>query len=254
MGQCVRSEREGPILLITMNEPHKLNALSAQACFELSDLWDEYEKDDELRVAILTGEGRAFSAGHDLADDMDAQMPESGWGGLSRRNSLNKPIIAAVNGMALGGGWEVALACDIVIADENASFGLPEPHVGLAALGGGAFMLPLRMPWHMAMRYLLTGERMDARTAHHHGLVSDIAPAGTVVDVARRYAEAIIAGAPLGIEATKAVARAALQSRQRQEEMNDMAEQWARKLVATEDMQEGIRAFMEKRKPRWTGR
>ena len=199
----IESRRNGPILIVTLNEPAKLNALTMAACHELSATWDDFEADDSLSLAIVTGTGRAFCAGHDLTDDVQAPMPETGWAGLSRRQTLDKPIIAAANGLAAGGGFELALACDLIIADETAKFGLPEPLVGFAALGGGANLLPKSMPWHVAMRYLLTGEMMDAQTAFHWGLVSDVAPAGTAMDVAFRYAEAILAGAPVAIRANK---------------------------------------------------
>ena len=248
----IESQRDGQILTITLNEPAKLNALSAAACHELSALWDDYEADDSLRVAIITGTGRAFCAGHDLTDEMTAPMPETGWAGLSARTSLNKPVIAAANGLTLGGGFELALACDMIIADEKAKFGLPEPLVGFAALGGGASLLPVSMPWHVAMRYLLTGEAMDAQTAQHWGLVSDVAPAGTSLHVAQKYAEAILAAAPGAIQATKAVARAAFEPRKQQ--LYELSMEWFKKIVAMEDAHEGETAFREKRKPRWTGR
>ncbi|CAH0356045.1 MAG: enoyl-CoA hydratase-related protein [Pseudomonadota bacterium] len=250
----IDSDRDGHILTITLNQPEKLNALTAKACHELAALWDLYEADNSLRVAIVTGAGRAFCSGHDLADDMEAGMPETGWAGLSRRNTMDKPIIAAANGLALGGGFELALACDLIIADEKAKFGLPEPLVGFAALGGGANLLPVSMPWHVAMRYLLTGEMMDAQTAQHWGLVSDVAPAGTSLDVARKYAEAILRAAPAAIRATKAVARAAVEPAARKQELYELSMTWFKHILELEDTREGESAFREKRTPRWTGR
>ncbi|MEP7222757.1 MAG: enoyl-CoA hydratase-related protein [Novosphingobium sp.] len=249
----ITSDRDGPVLTITLNHPEKLNALTIAACHELAALWDLYEADNSLRVAIITGVGRAFCCGHDLNDDMQEAMPASGWAGLSNRCSMTKPIIAAANGLTFGGGFELALACDLIIADENAKFGLPEPLVGFAALGGGANLLPMRMPWHVAMRYLLTGERMDAQTAQRWGLVSDVAPAGTSLEVARNYAEAIVACAPVAIQATKALARAAVEPASRKEELYELSMSWMKQIIQLDDAREGEAAFKEKRKPRWTG-
>ena len=249
----IDSDRDGPILTITLNQPEKLNALTTAACHELASLWDIYEVDASLRVAIITGTGRAFCSGHDLNDDMQDPMPSSGWAGLSARTSMNKPIIVAANGLTMGGGFELALACDLIIADENAKFGLPEPLVGFAALGGGANLLPLRMPWHVAMRYLLTGEKMDAQTAQRWGLVSDIAPAGTSLELARKYAEAILACAPVAIQATKALACAAVDSSATKEELYELSISWMQRINRLDDAREGETAFKEKRKPRWTG-
>lgn len=250
----IDSHRDGEILMITLNQPDRLNALTLQACHDLAALWDMYEADDTLRVAIVTGTGRAFCAGHDLHDDVLAPLPETGWVGLARRHTLDKPIIAAANGLAVGGGFEFALACDLIIADENAKFGLPEPLVGFGALGGGANLLPISMPWHVAMRYLLTSELMDAKTAHHWGLVSDVAPAGKSLEVARKYAEAILAGSPTAIRATKAVARAAIEPTAQKDALFQLSFEWFNRIIRQEDAREGEAAFREKRKPVWKGR
>lgn len=250
----IDSHRDGQILIITLNQPDKLNALTMAACHELAALWDDYEADDSLRVAIITGTGRAFCAGHDLTDDINAPLPDTGWGGLSCRQTLDKPIIVAANGLTLGGGFELALACDLIIADENARFGLPEALVGFGALGGGASLLPVSMPWHVAMRYLLTGEMMDAQTAHRWGVVSDVAPAGTSLEVARKYAETILLSAPLPIRAHKAVARAAVEGAASKEELAALSIEWFHRIIRTEDAHEGETAFREKRKPMWKGR
>ena len=249
----IESKCNGQILTITFNAPERLNALTTEDCIELSNIWDIYEADDNLRVAVITGTGRAFCAGHDLADDFSTPLPDTGWGGLAHRQTMNKPIIAAVNGLAVGGGWEIALACDLVIADETARFGLPEALVGYAALGGGASLLPLRMPWHMAMRYLLTGEIMDVHEAQRWGLVSDIAPLGTSLQVANRYAQAIIAGAPVSIKATKSVARAAVEPATANEAVYQLSMEWFHRIRKMNDAKEGEAAFREKRKPNWTG-
>jgi hypothetical protein len=169
MGKFVKTQAEGHILTVTLDRPGVLNALHAPACHELAAIWDDFAANDDLWVAIINGTGKAFCAGHDLVDGFFDAMPESGWAGLARRESLNKPLICAVQGYAFGGGWEIAMACDIVIADTSAAFALPEPRVGFAALGGGANRLVRRMPWHVAMGLLLTGNRIDAETAHRWG-------------------------------------------------------------------------------------
>lgn len=254
MGEFVKMEREGAILTVTLDNPETLNALTSAACFELDAIWNLYRDDDSLRVAIINANGRAFCAGHDLNDDMSNPMPDTGWAGLSRRYDLDKPLIAAVHGLTLGGGWELALACDIVIADENTRFGLPEPLVGYAALGGGATRLVKRMPWHVAMGYLLTGRMMDANTAHRWGLATEVAPAGEVMAVARGYAESILRCAPQGIRTTKALALASLEPVPLQEELHAMSVRAFDHIEALEDTREGIAAFNEKRPPVWTGR
>lgn len=250
----IATRREGQILIVTLDRPERMNALSASTCHDLAAIWDGYETDDDLRVAIVTGKGRAFSAGHDLKEDIGLPMPDSGWAGLARRHTLDKPLIAAVNGMALGGGFELALACDIIIADETATFGLPEPLVGLAALGGGVQALATSMPWHSAMRYLLTSEAMDARTAERWGLVSEVTPAGTCVDSAMALADAILRGAPHAIRATKALARTALEPSDKKDAAFAHSMAWFQRLKPLDDTREGEAAFREKRKPVWTGR
>lgn len=250
----ITTRREGQILIVTLDRPEQLNALSASACHDLAAIWDVYETDDDLRVAIVTGTGRAFSVGHDLKEDINLPMPDSGWVGLARRHTLDKPLIAAVNGMALGGGFELALACDIIIADEAATFGLPEPLVGLAALGGGVQALVTSMPWHIAMRYLLTSEAMDARTAEKWGLVSEVTPTGRCLDHAMALAHIILRGGPHAIRATKALARHVLEPADKKEAAFAVSMAWFERLQLLDDTREGEAAFREKRKPVWTGR
>ena len=254
--QHCKIERDDHLLIVTLNRPQAMNSLHAPACFELHEIFDDFESDPDLWVAIITGEGdRAFCAGHDLVEAPDEPMPPSGWAGLSYRTSLDKPIIAAVNGVAIGGGWEIALVCDIVVADERAIFALSEPRVGAVALGGGIFRLTQGLPRATAMSMLLTGRRVEASEAKALGLVTEVGPAGQSLAGARRWAEEILKCAPLCVRQTK---RLALQAT---EGGSDLADQIHKAEVevsafvfATEDTQEGIRAFKEKRKPVWTGR
>jgi len=254
MGRFIQTEREGHVLLITLDRPEVLNALHAPACHELSAVFDEFAEDEDLWIAIITGAGKAFCAGHDLVDGFFEPMPETGWAGLSRRHDLFKPMICAVNGLAMGGGWEIAMACDVVVADEHATFALPEPRVGFAALGGGAAGLVRRMSWHAAMGLLLTGDRIDAATAHRHGMVTEVAPPGKVLDVARHYAGSMLRCSPLALRATKRVALAALEPPATRTVIEALSLELAAELSALEDTGEGIEAFKEKRAPIWAGR
>ena len=252
MGQFIKAGRDGHILTITLDRPEVLNALHAPACRELSDLLDDFGRDDSLWIAIITGAGRAFCAGHDVKDGFHDAMPETGWAGLSRRYDLFKPLIAAVNGPAAGGGWEIALACDIVVAEEGATFSLPEAKVGAAATGGGARRLPQRLSWHLAMELLLTGKRIDAAAAPRLGLVNEVVGPGQALEAARRYADAMLACAPLSLRATKRIALASLESEAR--EVQHLAAELNEQLKRTDDNREGVDAFVAKRPPRWRGR
>lgn len=252
MGQFIKAGRDGHILTITLDRPEVLNALHAPACRELSDLLDDFSRDDSLWIAIITGAGRAFCAGHDVKDGFHDAMPETGWAGLSRRYDLFKPLIAAVNGPAAGGGWEIALACDVVVAEEGATFSLPEAKVGAVATGGGARRLPQRLSWHLAMELLLTGKRIDAGEAKRLGLVNEVVGPGEALQAAHRFAETMLACAPLSLQATKRLALASVEAGAR--DVQRLAAQLNEELKQTADNREGVDAFVAKRPPRWLGR
>lgn len=250
-------ERRDQILTITLNRPEVLNAMNPEAHFELDEVFDLYAADPDIHVAIITGAGdRAFCVGTDLkelARTGDHRKPPGGFCGITTRFNLYKPVIAAVNGLCLGGGTEIVAACDLAIASDRAEFGLPEPRVGLAALGGGALQrLAREMPMKDAMMLVLTGKRINAREAQRISLINDVVPHGALMDAARKLAGDILACAPLAVQASKQVM---LQSR-------DMALQASMKasytaahqMLASQDALEGPRAFAEKRQPRWTGR
>jgi crotonobetainyl-CoA hydratase len=253
-----RVERDGRVLLVTIDRPEVMNALHPAANRELGEAFDAFAADPELWVAILTGAGeRAFSAGNDLKFQASGggrlEIPPAGFGGLTSRFDLAKPVIAAVNGVALGGGFEIALACDLIVASETASFGLPEPRVGLAALAGGLHRLPRQIPLKQAMGMLLTGRRISAREAQALGLVNEVVPGAELLPAARRWADAILACSPVSVRTTKQVATRGLRFASLEEAMSQRYDE-IRELVLSEDFQEGPRAFAEKRPPRWKGR
>ena len=254
----IRFERDGPILTLTLDRPEVLNALHLEAHVELSRAFDAYAANPELRVAIVTGAGeRAFCVGTDLkslAVTGDYEYPRGGFGGLTKRFDLWKPVIAAVNGLCLGGGVEILAACDLAIASEHAEFGLPEPRVGLAALGGGALQrLARQMPMKDAMWLVLTGKRIPAAEALRVSLINEIVPRGTALARAQQIAREMLECAPLALEASKQVL---LQSGAEPDLAAAMRRVYpaAERMLSSADAKEGPRAFAEKRKPRWLGR
>jgi enoyl-CoA hydratase/carnithine racemase len=251
-------ETKGRVGIVTINRPDRMNALHPPANFELHEIWNEFERDPEVWVGILTGAGdKAFSAGNDLrytaehGRDM-LRFAETGFGGLANRTTCWKPILAAVNGYALGGGFEMALACDIVIAADHARLGLPEPRVGLMAGAGGVHRLPRMIPQKIAMGYILTGRHMTAQEAHRLGVVNEVVPLADLMPTAMKWAGEILECAPLSIRASKQAALTGLGH------PVDVAIRMyyseAEKMRRSEDTVEGPRAFAEKRKPSWKAR
>ena len=257
MPEFCESERDGRVLTVTINRPEVMNALQPPGNRELADIFDDFVADPALWVAIITGAGdRAFSAGNDLkytasGGDRSA-MPASGFGGLTSRFDNPKPIIAAVNGVTMGGGFEIALACDLIIASENAIFALPEPRVGLAALAGGLHRLPRQIGLKPAMGMILTGRRVDAHEAVRLGIANEVVPQDQLMKTARSWADQILECAPLSIRASKQSVYDGL-GRPLEEAMSGRYEQ-VQAMARSDDFSEGPRAFAEKRKPNWTGR
>lgn len=256
--QFCKAERDGRVLTVTLNRPEVMNALHPAANRELEQVFDGFASDPELWVAIVTGAGdRAFSAGNDLKAQAESgemvTMPKSGFAGLTSRFDLNKPVIAAVNGVAMGGGFEIALACDIIVASENAIFALPEPLVGLAALAGGLHRLGRQIPLKQAMGMILTGRRVSAAEGREMGFVNEVVPEGQALAGARRWAELILKCAPLSVRASKEVVMQGLNHANLREAI-EARYPAVQDMLKSEDLVEGPKAFAQKRAPQWKGR
>ncbi|MGW1542173.1 crotonase/enoyl-CoA hydratase family protein [Streptomyces sp. NPDC002309] len=250
----VRVQRVCSTLLITIDRPEARNAVNAAVAAGLAAALDELEADSGLRAGVLTGAGGSFSAGMDLKAALRGEsplVPGRGFGGLTEAER-GKPLIAAVEGFALGGGFELALGCDLIVAAEDATFGLPEVTRGLVAAAGGVIRLPRRIPYHLAMEFLLTGEPVSGSRAGELGLANRVTPSGEAVAVALGLAERLAHNAPLALAAVKRLVRAADGVPETAVFPAQVEEQGA--LMASADAREGMTAFTERRAPRWTGR
>ncbi|HEY9546756.1 MAG TPA: enoyl-CoA hydratase-related protein [Solimonas sp.] len=256
-------EREGPLTIITMNRPEAMNALHPAANAELAEIFDDFAADPSQWVAIITGAGeRAFCTGNDLKFTATAMArgesfapPLTGFAGLTGRFNLDKPVIAAVNGAAMGGGFEIALACDVIVAADSAVFALPEPKVGLAALEGGLLRLTQQIPMKQAMGMILTGRRVGAEEGLKLGFVNEVTDPASLMTQARRWASEMLACSPMSIRASKAIVRqggdeATLADAYRKQMRYDAV----RAMFRSPDFREGPLAFAQKRAPRWSGK
>ncbi|MEQ8283589.1 MAG: enoyl-CoA hydratase-related protein [Parvibaculum sp.] len=257
MTEFCTAEREGHLLIVTINRPERMNALHPPANFELEGIFNDFAADPDLWVAIITGAGdRAFSAGNDLrwqAEGNKMEVPATGFAGLTARFDLTKPVIAAVNGVAMGGGFEIALACDLIIASETAKFALPEPKVGLAALAGGLHRLPRQIGAKRAMGMILTGRQVPAAEGKELGFVNEVVPAAELMAAAKRWAGLIMECSPMSIRASKEAVYKGLDIANLNEAVTGKYPA-VNALFKSEDLIEGPRAFAEKRKPNWKGK
>lgn len=253
MAEPVLTDVADGVAVITINRPEARNAVNGAVARGIAAAIDELDNRADVRVLVLTGAGGTFSAGMDLKGFLTGDAPvaaDRGFGGMVERPPV-KPVIAAVEGYALAGGFELALACDLVVASEAAKFGLPEVRRGLVAGAGGLLRLPRRIPYHLAMEIALTGEHFPADRLHAAGLVNLLVPAGEALPRATRLAQRVALGAPLALAATKRVVAQAADW--------DSSEAFARQreiinpVFTSADAREGARAFAEKRPPTWRG-
>ena len=259
--EFIAYETRDRVAYITINRPDRLNAVHPPASVELRAAFTDFRDNPDALVAVLTGAGvRAFCAGNDLkyqAEQGASGQPypgadETPFGGITSDFTSWKPIIAAVNGYAMGGGLELVLACDLAVASEGAVFGMPETRVGLVAAAGGVHRLPRQLPWKIAMGMLLAAKTITAQEALRWGLVNEVVPQDQLADAAQRLAGEIVKGAPLSVRATKQMSTIGLDL-PLDEAMSRSYDEYER-AIASEDFLEGPRAFAEKRPPRWKGR
>ena len=252
--ELVLTERHDGVLTITINRPAQKNAVNREVAVQLASALDLLDSDPSLSVGVLTGGGGTFSAGMDLKAFANGQtpiLPGRGFGGVTQA-VVRKPLIAAVEGWALGGGFEMVLACDVIVAAQDAKFGLPEVKRGLIAGEGGVIRLPRRIPYHVALKVLLTGEPLSAVDAKQYGLVSEVTASGAAMQGAQALARRIAGNAPLALARVKEVLRDT-QGLNDAEAFKRQAEK-ASDLLSSEDAHGGALAFAEKRAPVWRGR
>jgi enoyl-CoA hydratase len=254
VSEAVQTEVDAPVAVVTINRPVARNAVNEAVARGMAAALDELETRTDVQVIVLTGAGGTFSAGMDLKGFVageNATAGGRGFGGIVTRPPA-KPVIAAVEGYALAGGFEIALACDLIVASEEAMFGLPEVTRGLVAAAGGLLRLPRRIPYHLAMEIALTGERVSAARLEQAGLITQLVPAGQALDQARQLAFRLAQNAPLALEATKRIVAESADwpSTDAFARQNEIAAP----VFTSADAMEGAAAFAEKRPPVWRGK
>ena len=252
---AVHFETRGRLAVLTLDRPEARNAVDRQLAADLEAAIDRFEADDDLWTGLLCGSGPVFCAGADLkaiaSGRADLTTERGGFAGIVRRERT-KPLIAVVEGPALAGGCEIVLSCDLVVAGEDARFGLPEVKRSLIANAGGLLRLPKLLPRNLAMEMALTGDPIDAEAAHRHGLVNHLSPAGGALDAAVELAERINSNAPLAVRASRRVLTEG--ATMDEDDGFSLSREASREVFRSEDFQEGPRAFVEKRPPHWQGR
>jgi enoyl-CoA hydratase len=252
--QAVLTERRERVLVVTINRPDQRNAINAAVATGIADALEQLDSDDGLSLAVLTGAGKGFSAGMDLKAFVAGERPyvgERGFAGITRR-SARKPLIAAIEGFAVAGGLEVALACDLIVASRGARLGIPEVKRSLVAAGGGLLRLPRMLPRNIALELALTGDPIQAERAYELGLVNRLAEPGEALSAALELADQIAINAPLALVASKRILSEAVDWPEA--EFFERQQEIAEPVMASEDAREGATAFAEKRAPVWKGR
>jgi len=260
--EFIKAEKKGHVTTVTINRPDVMNSISPLVSVEMDHAFNDFDTDPQQWVCIVTGAGeKAFSAGNDLkfqAVNGPARMREimqgvkGGFAGITSRFDCYKPFIAAVNGLALGGGFEIALACDVIVASEKASFGFPEPRVGLIPGAGGVHRLPRQIPYHLAQYMIMTSKRITAQQAMQYGLVAEIVPLSELIPTVEKIAAEILLGAPISIRAAKEATLKGLDVTLQEAISTQFPGQTA--MYQSEDFIEGPKAFVAKRPPNWKGR
>jgi len=255
MSDLIQIDVADGIMTVTINRPEAKNAINLEAAQAMAAAFDDLDARDDVRIGILTGAGNTFSSGMDLkAFAQSGQrplIPGRGFAGLNERPP-RKPLIAAVEGYALAGGCEMALAADLIVAASNAKFGLPEVKRGLVAGSGGMLRLPRRLPYHIAMEIILTGDMLDASRAHGYGLVNRLVEPGQALEAAKALARVIVENGPLAVQTAKSIVAQATDWDQ--EGMFDRQRPLIAHIFSSADAKEGATAFAEKRKPVWQGK
>src|SRR5690625_289194 len=255
MSNLVVTDVHEGVMTLTINRPDARNALDYATALALAQALDQMDGDDSVVIGILTGAGNSFSAGMDLkafAKTGERPLVEGrGLGGLCEKGP-QKPLIAAVEGYALAGGFELALACDLIVAAENATFGLPEVKRGLVASSGGLLRLPKRIPYHIAMEVILTGDMFPAQRAFEYGLINRLTEPGKALETARELAHVVAQNGPMAVRVAKEIVGRS--ENWRSDEMYDIQRPYITRVFPSEDAKEGATAFAEKRKPVWKGR